>query len=47
MLALVTLDTFDNDFACCAALRFASFVCFGFGGFLLSVFFCALLGINA
>ena len=46
MLALVALDALDDDFARGALLAFARFGCFGFGGFLLRVFFGAFLRVD-
>lgn len=45
MLALVALDALDDDFGGGALLGLARFGGFGFGGFLLGVFFGALLGV--
>lgn len=47
MLALVALDALDDDFAGGALLGLAGLGGFGFGGFLLGVFFGALLGVYA
>jgi len=46
VLALVALDALDDDFGGCALLTLARFSCLGFGGFLLGVFFGALLGVD-
>jgi hypothetical protein len=43
VLALVALDALDDDFGGGALLGLAGFRGFGFGGFLLGVFFGALL----
>jgi hypothetical protein len=47
MLALVALDALDDDFGGGALLGLARFGGLGFGGFLLGVFFGALLGVDA
>ena len=43
----VALDTFDIDFGGGSFFGFARLGCFRFGGFLLGVFFCPGLGVNA
>ena len=45
MLALVALDALNDDFGGCALLGLAGLGGLGFGGFLLGVFFGALLGV--
>ena len=47
MFALVTLDALDDDFGSRALLALARLSRFGFGGFLLGVFFRALLRVDA
>lgn len=47
VLALVALDALDDDLGGCALFRLARFGRFGFGGFLLRVFFRAFLGVDA
>jgi hypothetical protein len=47
VLALVALDALDDDFGGCALLALAGFGGFGFGGFLLGVFFGAFLRVDA
>jgi hypothetical protein len=46
VFALVALDALDDDFGRCAFLALSRFGRFGFGGFLLGVFFSAFLGVD-
>lgn len=47
MLPLIALDALDDDLARSTLLALPRLCCFGLGGFLLCVFFGALLGVDA